>query len=242
MLIYPAIDLRGGQVVRLTQGNYDRMTVYADDPVRVARGFAEAGATCLHVVDLDGAKDGGPMNRDIIRELCRQPMLVQAGGGMRTEADAESALALGVDRVVLGTVAVTDFELVKRLVKKHGESIAVGVDARDGLVATHGWRQVSAINGIAFCKRLRDAGVATVIYTDIGRDGGLGGANLSAYEALSGLEGLKVIASGGVSFESEIAALRDLGVYGAILGKALYAGRLELSRAIRIAAGEAEPC
>lgn len=242
MLIYPAIDLRGGRVVRLTQGDYDRMTVYADDPVEVARGFVEAGASCLHAVDLDGAKDGSPMNRGVIASLCAQPLFIEVGGGMRTEADVENTLALGVSRVILGTVAVTDFALVERLVKKHGEKIAVGVDARDGFVATHGWLETSALRGVDFCKKLADAGVSTVIYTDISRDGQLSGANLDVYGELSQISGLNVIASGGVSFEAEIAALRDMGLHGCILGKALYTGKLDLRRALQIARGEAAAC
>lgn len=242
MLIYPAIDLRGGRVVRLTQGDYDRMTVYADDPAQVARGFVEAGAHCLHAVDLDGAKDGSPMNRGVIAALCGLGLFVEVGGGMRTERDVEDTLALGVSRAILGTVAVTDFSLVERLVKRYGTKIAVGVDARDGFVATHGWLETSAIRGVDFCRKLADAGVSTVIYTDISRDGQLSGANLDVYERLSQIGGLNVIASGGVSYEREIAALRDMGLYGCILGKALYTGRLDLRRALRIVQGEADVC
>ena len=143
MLIYPAIDLRGGRVVRLTQGDYDRMTVYGDDPVDVAQGFVQAGATCLHAVDLDGAKDGSPQNRTVIGQLCKLPLSIEVGGGMRTEADVDATLALGADRVILGTVAVEDFGMVERLVARWGARIAVGVDARGGKVATRGWREVS---------------------------------------------------------------------------------------------------
>ena len=179
------------------------------------------------------------MNREVIKRLCGLPLFTEAGGGMRTEADVENTLALGVDRVILGTVAVTDFGLVKRLAKRYGDRLAVGVDARDGLVATHGWRETSALKGVDFCRKVLEAGINTVIYTDISRDGQLRGTNLDVYGELSKLSGLRVIASGGVSFESEIAALREMGVYGAILGKALYAGKLDLKRAIRIAGGEA---
>ena len=242
MLIYPAIDLRGGRVVRLTQGDYDRMTVYGDDPAAVAQGIVQAGATCLHAVDLDGAKDGSPQNRTVIGQLCKLPLSVEVGGGMRTEADVEATLALGAERVILGTVAVEDFGMVERLVARWGARIAVGVDARGGKVATRGWREVSDLDGVAFCQKLADAGVATVIYTDIGRDGALSGTNLDIYARLSGIAGLQVIASGGVSFETEIAALRDMGLYGCILGKALYAGKLRLERALAIARGEAQPC
>lgn len=242
MKIYPAIDLRGGQVVRLTQGDYDRMTVYGDDPVRVAMGFADAGSTCLHAVDLDGAKDGSPMNREVIRELCKQPLFIEVGGGMRTEENITDTLALGVDRVILGTIAVTNFELVKTVAKTYGNKIAVGVDAKDGYIATHGWKEVSTVSGVDFCKTLRDIGISTVIYTDISKDGGLSGTNLAIYEELSKIDGLDIIASGGVTYEHEIAALRDMDIHGCILGKALYAGKLDLSRAIAIAKGEINLC
>ena len=169
------------------------------------------------------------------------PLSVEVGGGMRTEADVEATLALGAERAILGTAAVEDFSLVERLVARWGARIAVGVDARGGKVATRGWREVSDLDGVAFCRSSRTRG-STVIYTDIGRDGALSGTNLEVYARLSGISGLQVIASGGVSFESEIAALRDMGLYGCILGKALYAGKLRLERALAIARGEAQPC
>ena len=242
MLIFPAIDLRDGRVVRLSQGDYERMTVYSGNPVEVAEGFVAEGATCLHMVDLDGAKEGTPQNRAIIGELAKLPLLTQMGGGMRTEKNVEDALALGVNRVILGTVAVTDFPLVERLAKVHEGRLAVGVDVKNGYVATHGWQNVSGETCVDFCKKLRDAGISTVIYTDISKDGQLAGTNLKAYEELAKISGLQIIASGGVSFEEEIKALRDMGLYGAILGKALYAGKLSLSRAVAIAGGEASPC
>ncbi len=242
MLIYPAIDLRGGRVVRLTQGDYQQETVYADDPPSVAAEFTQAGATCLHVVDLDGAKDGAPHNRVVIRRLAETPLFVEVGGGMRTEADVADTLALGVDRVILGTLAIQDFALTKRLGKQYGEKLAVGVDARDGRVATHGWQTVTDVDSLDFCRRLMDAGIGTVIYTDISCDGLLSGTNLAAYERLQAIDGLRVVASGGVTEEREIEALRELGVYGAIVGKALYTGRLTLSRVLAIARGEAAAC
>lgn len=242
MLIYPAIDLRGGRVVRLTQGDYRQETVYADDPTAIAAAFEQAGATCLHVVDLDGAKDGAPHNRAVIRELAKTSLFVEVGGGMRTEADVAETLSLGVDRVILGTLAIQDFELTKRLGKQYGEKLAVGVDARDGRVATHGWQTVTDVDSLDFCRRLLEAGIDTVIYTDISRDGLLSGANLTAYERLRSIDGLRVIASGGVTEEKEIEALRDLGIYGAIVGKALYTGRLTLPRVLAIARGEVCAC
>lgn len=238
MKIFPAIDLRGGRVVRLQQGDYDRMTIYSDDPVDTAKGFLYAGASHLHVVDLDGAKDGSQKNRDVLRKLCELPLEVQVGGGIRDEAAIKDTLKLGASRVILGTVAVKDFAFTQKMGAKYGEQLAVGVDVKDGMVATHGWTETSQLQGFAFCQRIRDAGISTVIYTDIAKDGLLAGTNLAAYEQLSTIQGLNVIASGGISSEDDILALRKLNVYGAILGKALYAGALSLQRALAIAQGE----
>jgi phosphoribosylformimino-5-aminoimidazole carboxamide ribotide isomerase len=242
MILFPAIDLRNGKVVRLMQGDYDRMTVYGDDPVKVAESFAAAGAKYLHAVDLDGARDGNPANRDGIAALCKLGLFVQVGGGMRTQADIERTLALGVNRVILGTAAVEDFPLVERMVATYGDRIAVGVDARDGKVATRGWQLMTTLDSFEFCMQLADAGVSAVIYTDISRDGLLGGANLAAYEKLQTIAGLKFIASGGVTGIAEIAKLRSLDIYGAIIGKALYTGKLDLVEALRIAREGAAAC
>jgi len=242
MLIFPAIDLRGGRVVRLKQGDYDQMTVYDADPEETAESFVHAGATCLHAVDLDGAKDGNPQNRKVIAALCRFPLFTEVGGGIRTEKDIEDTLALGVDRVILGTAAVTDFDFTTRMGRKYGDHLAVGVDAKDGFVAIHGWRTVTDTPSFDFCRRLVEVGIHTVIYTDISKDGLLEGTNLPAYAQLQTIPGLQVVASGGISFEQEVAALRDLRVYGAIVGKALYAGELSLPRVLTIARGEAVEC
>ncbi len=242
MLIFPAIDLRGGRVVRLSQGDYDRMTVYSDDPVLTAQGFQAAGAACLHVVDLDGAKEGWPQNRELIGALCGLGLFVEVGGGIRNESAVTDTLALGVNRVVLGTAAVTDFGFTTRMGKRFGEQLVVGVDVKGGKVATHGWRQLTDLDGTDFCRRLVDVGISTVIYTDIAKDGLLGGANLRAYERLRRIDGLRVIASGGVSTVAELQALRELDLYGAIIGKALYAGKLRLTDALAAARGEAGAC
>lgn len=240
MYIFPAIDIRGGKVVRLTQGDYDRMQVYGEDPVARARAFYAEGARHLHVVDLDGAKDGTLANYERIREICAAaPLAVEVGGGIRDEARIEKYLELGVARVILGTVAVRNFSFVEQMVKKHGERIAVGVDARGGAVAVQGWLEDTGLDSFAFCERLRDAGVSTVIYTDIAKDGALTGTNLPAYRRLGAIAGLRIVASGGVSFEEEITALREMGMYAAILGKALYEGKLSLPRAIALAGEQA---
>nr|WP_326189623.1 1-(5-phosphoribosyl)-5-[(5-phosphoribosylamino)methylideneamino]imidazole-4-carboxamide isomerase [uncultured Oscillibacter sp.] len=229
MQIFPAIDLRGGQVVRLYQGDYDQETVYAADPCAVARDFLAAGARYLHVVDLDGARDGTLANFETIAALVRQGGLyIEVGGGIRTEERIRRYLDLGVGRCILGTIAVKDFAFTERMAKKYGDRIAVGVDARDGFVAVSGWKELSAERGVDFCRRLRDAGVKTVIYTDISRDGAEQGTNLDLYRELAEIEGLDITASGGVSSIEELRELQTIGTKAAILGKALYTGRLDL--------------
>ena len=229
MQIFPAIDLRGGQVVRLYQGDYDQETVYAADPCAVARDFLAAGARYLHVVDLDGARDGTLANFETIATLVRQGGLyIEVGGGIRTEERIRRYLDLGVGRCILGTIAVKDFAFTERMAQKYGDRIAVGVDARDGFVAVSGWKELSEERGVDFCRRLRDAGVKTVIYTDISRDGAEQGTNLDLYRELAGIEGLDITASGGVSSIEELRELQTIGTKAAILGKALYTGRLDL--------------
>lgn len=239
MIIYPAIDLRGGRAVRLTKGDYDQMKVYNDDPAAVAAGFKAAGATHLHVVDLDGAREGVPQNAQTIRRLAGAGLFTEVGGGVRDEARICDYLENGISRVILGTIAVRDFGFVERMVGKYGDRIAVGVDAKDGFVAVSGWEETTQLSGVDFCLKLRDAGVKTVVYTDIGRDGCLAGANLPLYRELSDIEGLDVIASGGVSFESDVTALSKMDLHGAIIGKALYEGKLDLSRCLKLAKGDA---
>lgn len=229
MQIFPAIDLRGGQVVRLYQGDYDQMTVYGSDPCAVARDFLAAGARYLHVVDLDGAKDGTLANFESIAAIARQGGLyIEVGGGIRDEARIRQYLDLGVGRCILGTIAVKDFAFTERMAQKYGDRIAVGVDARDGFVAVSGWKELSAERGVDFCRRLRDAGVKTVIYTDISRDGAEQGTNLDLYRELATIDGLDITASGGVSSLTELRELQRIGTKAAILGKALYTGRLDL--------------
>ena len=238
MIMYPAIDLRGGKAVRLTKGDYDLMKVYDENPVFVAERFKREGATRLHVVDLDGARDGTPRNAAVIRAVTDVGLFTEVGGGIRDEARISMYLEGGVARIILGTIAVRDFAFVERMAAKYGDQIAVGVDAKEGKVAVSGWEETTGLSGIDFCRRLRDAGVRTVIYTDIGRDGLLGGANLELYRDLVRIEGLEVIASGGVSFESDVTSLAQMGVHGAIIGKALYERKLDLNRCIRLAKGE----
>lgn len=233
MQIFPAIDLRGGQVVRLYQGDYDKMTVYGQDPCAVARDFIAAGAKYLHVVDLDGAKDGTLANFETIAAIARQGGLyIEVGGGIRTEDRIRQYLDLGVGRCILGTVAVKDFAFTARMAEKYGDRIAVGVDARDGYVAVNGWKELSGERGVDFCRRLYAAGVTAVIYTDISRDGAESGTNLDLYRELAEIKGLRVTASGGVSSLAELEELKRIGTHAAILGKALYTGRLDLKTVI----------
>ena len=233
MQIFPAIDLSGGQVVRLYQGDYDKMTVYGQDPCAVARDFIAAGAKYLHVVDLDGARDGTLANFASIAAIARQGGLyMEVGGGIRTEERIKQYLDLGVGRCILGTIAVKDFAFTARMAQTHGDKIAVGVDARDGYVAVNGWKELSREKGVDFCRRLCDAGVGAVIYTDISRDGAEKGTNLAVYRELANIEGLAVTASGGVSSLEELKELQAMGTQAAILGKALYTGRLNLKTVI----------
>lgn len=236
MLIFPAIDLRGGRVVRLTEGDYARETVYDSDPVFTAEKYLAAGAQWLHVVDLDAARDGGQVNFEIIRRLVGIPGLrIEVGGGARSEDSARKYLDAGVDRVILGTAAVEQPELLEKLAAKYPGKIAAGVDARDGFVAIHGWRTVTDLDAFVFISSMPARGVDTVIYTDIARDGLLSGPNFAAYEKLYEIKGLNVVASGGVTTEQDIKKLARMKLYAAIVGKALYDGRIDVETALRAA-------
>ena len=235
MEIFPAIDLKNGQAVRLFQGDYDQMTVYSSNPVEVAMAFKKKGATNLHIVDLDGAKDGKLVNFETIKSIVKNiNMFVQVGGGIRNEERIQQYLEIGVRRVILGTIATQDFDFVCRMIKKYGDKIAVGVDVKDGLVAINGWKELTNIDGMEFCRRLRDIGLKTVIYTDISKDGGMQGTNLEAYEKLNEIENLDIVASGGISFEHELETLKANRTYAAILGKAIYIGAIDLEKAIKL--------
>ena len=233
MLIFPAIDLVQGQAVRLFKGDYAQMTVYSPDPLSVARGFRAAGAEYLHMVDLEGARDGGTPNFDTVAACARDSGLqVQVGGGIRDMETVEKYLNAGVFRVILGTAAVSDRAFLEEAVRRYGPRIAVGVDVRDGLVAIKGWRETSSETLTGFCQTLEGLGVDTVICTDISRDGAMGGANRDMYAMLHDRFRLNIIASGGVSSLEDVRALRDMKLYGAILGKALYTGAVDLKTAV----------
>lgn len=241
MKLFPAIDLMGGQAVRLVQGDYAKKTVFSDSPVSVAASFAQSGATCLHLVDLDGAKDGTLANFATVKQiLSATGMFAEIGGGVRTEERILRYLDAGAGRVILGTIAVKDPDFTARMVSKYGECIAIGVDARDGFVATDGWLNTSGQDSFTFCETLRDMGVGTIIYTDIARDGAMKGTNLPAYARLSRIKGLSIVASGGVSTMEDVRALAAMNLSGAILGKALYTGAIALTDALAAVRGEAQ--
>lgn len=236
-ILYPAIDLRGGKAVRLTQGRADQQTVYGEDPPAIARDFVARGAKWLHVVNLDGAFGSDSRNLDILRAICAGVSVpVQFGGGLRSEADVERALNAGAKRVILGTVALRDPALVKVLARQLGERLAVGIDAKAGKVAVSGWVEVSEVTSVELARRMIDAGVNRFIYTDISRDGMLVGPDLDGARAIGSL-GCRVIASGGVGDLSHVkaAASAKEGVDGLIIGKALYENRFTLNEALAAA-------
>lgn len=236
MLIFPAIDLYEGRAVRLYKGDYAKMTVYSEDPVAVARDFAAQGARQMHTVDLEGARDGGTPNLGIIERIAKETgLFVECGGGLRDMAAIDRAFAAGVGRVILGTAAVSDERLLAESVQKYGEKIAVGADLRDGRVAIKGWREDSGLTAEDFLRKVEALGVRTVICTDISRDGAMRGANAELYERLQREFGLDLIASGGVSSLEDVARLRALGLYGAIIGKAYYTGDISLREAVEAA-------
>lgn len=236
MIIYPAIDIKDGKCVRLLQGKFSDVTVYSDNPAGMAMRFVQSGAEYLHVVDLDGAKLGEPQNISVIGSIAaRAGIPLQVGGGIRTIETMELVLAKGIKRVILGTSAVNDQDIAKKAALRFGGNLAVAVDARDGMVAVEGWAMTSSFTAISFAKKMEEIGVKVIIYTDISRDGMLKGPNLKAMEEMVKAVGIEVIASGGVSSVRDIKNLKKVGVAGAIIGKALYTGDIDLREAIAAA-------
>ena len=236
MYLYPAIDLVQGKAVRLFKGDYARMTVYSDDPVSVAKDFQSAGAKHIHLVDLEGAKSGVPENLETIRKiLAETDLFVEVGGGIRNMETVETYLNAGVNRVILGTAAVTDPAFLEAALTKHGEKIAVGVDLKDGYVAIKGWTETSGQTADAFFSKMEALGVKTVICTDISRDGAMKGTNRELYKKLSQQYTIDLIASGGVSSLEDVQALAAMNLHGAIIGKAYYVGAVDLKKAIEVA-------
>lgn len=233
MTIYPAIDIRGGKCVRLIEGDFERETVFDDDPVSAARRWTEQGAEWLHLVDLDGARGGQPINTETIERIRRAVNVpIQVGGGMRTSQHVDAALAIGVDRVILGTAALEDPELVEAVASRHPGRIAVGLDARSGRLATAGWLELSDASPEETAKLLRARGIDTFIFTDIGRDGTLAGPNLDALRSMAQVVGNGLIASGGIGALDHVTQVAETGAAGIIIGRALYDGRVHLSDAI----------
>ncbi|MDR2655682.1 MAG: 1-(5-phosphoribosyl)-5-[(5-phosphoribosylamino)methylideneamino]imidazole-4-carboxamide isomerase [Oscillospiraceae bacterium] len=236
MEIFPAIDISGKKVVRLTQGDYEQIKQYSDKPREIAENFAGQGVKNLHIVDLDGAKDGNAANFEIIREIAALGgFFTEAGGGIRSHERIKAYLKLGINRVILGTAALEHPGFLREALDLYGEKIAVSVDAKDGKAAVRGWREITARDSVEFCKELAAAGVKTIIYTDISKDGELSGANLGIYKRLAAEVPADIIASGGISFLSEITELKNTGVHGAIIGKAIYEGRLDLRQVLACA-------
>lgn len=236
MLIYPAIDLYDKKAVRLFKGDYNNMTVYSDNPCEIAADFYNSGARYMHVVDLEGAKTGETPNIEVVKKLAAMPgMFVEVGGGIRNIEVASRYIEAGVDRVILGTAALTDRNFLKEAIKLFGDKVAVGVDIKDSCVAIKGWVEKSDVLAIDFLSELESLGVKTVICTDISKDGAMMGTNLSLYKELSEKFGMQIIASGGVSSIDDVKKLREMNIYGAIVGKAYYTKAISLKEAIEVA-------
>ena len=236
MLIYPAIDLFEGKAVRLLRGDYAQMTVYSEHPEEIALDFAAQGASRIHLVDLEGAKSGETPNFDTVLRIKKASgLFCEIGGGVRNMEVIARYLDAGIDRVILGTAAVTQPGFVAEAAATYGEKIAVGVDVKDGYVAVKGWTEKSEEEAFAFCRRMNDIGVRTLICTDISRDGAMQGTNLSLYRELSETLGMQIIASGGVSSMEDVRALSKMNIHGAIIGKAYYTGAIQLREAIEVA-------
>ena len=236
MKIFPAIDLYNKCAVRLYKGDYGKMTVYSEDPLSVAKRFRSLGAEWVHIVDLEGAEDGTAPNIDLILKIAKESgLFVEVGGGIRTPEVLEKYLGLGVSRVILGTASVTNEEFLSSMLKKHGDKIAVGADVKDGYIAIKGWREKSEYTLDSFLDKMEALGVKTVICTDISKDGAMAGTNRELYARLSEKYSLNIIASGGVSSISDVRALKEMNLYGAIIGKAYYTGDINLREAIEVA-------
>ena len=236
MLIFPAIDLYDKKAVRLYKGDYNQMTVYSENPVEVAKGFKAQGAEYIHMVDLEGAKDGTTPNFEVVAAVAKESGLkVEIGGGIRDEETVKKYIDAGVMRVILGTAALNDPEFLESVCKKYGDKIAVGADLKDGQVAIKGWLETSSVSGMDFLSKMQDLGVKTVICTDISRDGAMRGTNRELYRELSEKFTMDIVASGGVSTIDDVKALRSMKLYGAIVGKAIYTGDISLSEAIEVA-------
>lgn len=236
MLIFPAIDLYGGKAVRLYKGDYNQMTVYNDNPLAVADDFRNQGATCLHIVDLEGAKTGETPNIDTVKALAEKSgLFTEIGGGIRNIETADRYIEAGVDRIILGTAAVKDEAFLTEAVRKYGDKVAVGVDLKDGYVAIKGWTEKSEYDAYTFCEKMQKTGVTTLIITDISKDGAMQGTNLELYRDLSEKFSMQITASGGVSSLDDVKNLAKMNMYAAIIGKAYYTGAISIKEAVEAA-------
>lgn len=236
MIILPAIDLLGRKAVRLLKGDYNQVTVYSDSPLEVAEKFKSLGATHIHMVDLDGAKYGTAPNMDIVAEVAEKTgLFIEIGGGIRSMETVKKYIDTGISRVILGTAAICDEDFLKEAVKAYGEKIAVGADVKDGKIAVKGWLEQSDVTLDEFFLKMQDLGVKNIICTDISRDGAMRGTNLELYRELSAKYSLDITASGGVSSIEDVKRLREMNLYGAIIGKAYYTGAVDLKEAIEVA-------
>ncbi len=236
MILFPAIDLYEKKAVRLYKGDYANMTVYSENPIEIAQDFEKSGCTHIHMVDLEGAKDGTTPNLAIVEQVAKETALfVEIGGGIRNMETVEKYLSAGVSRVILGTAAVNDEAFLREAVQKHGDKIAVGADVKDGYIAIKGWLEKSAVTLEDFLAKMQEIGVKHIICTDISKDGAMQGTNLALYRQLSEKFKLDITASGGVSTMEDIAALRKMDIYGAIIGKAYYTGAIDLKEALEVA-------
>ncbi len=236
MFIFPAIDLFDSKAVRLYKGDYAQMTVYSDNPVEIAEDFVNCGATHIHLVDLEGAKDGTTPNFETVCKIKQSSgVFCEIGGGIRSMEVIDRYISAGLDRVILGTAAVKDEQFLKEAVQKYGEKIAVGVDIKDGFVAVKGWTEKSEYDAFDFCEKMQNIGVKTLICTDISKDGAMQGTNIELYEQLSEKFNMQIIASGGVSMLADVMRLADMNIYGAIIGKAYYTKAIDLKKAIEVA-------
>ncbi|MGM9551860.1 MAG: 1-(5-phosphoribosyl)-5-[(5-phosphoribosylamino)methylideneamino]imidazole-4-carboxamide isomerase [Clostridia bacterium] len=236
MYIFPAIDLYEKKAVRLLKGEYDRMDIYSENPLEIAEDFKNQGAKHIHIVDLEGAKDGTTPNIDVIKSICEKSgLFCEVGGGIRSMEVIEKYVEAGVGRVILGTAAVNDEDFLRKALDKYGDKIAVGVDIKDGFVAIKGWTEKSQYSFMDFCKKMEQMGVKVIICTDISKDGAMEGTNHALYKELSEKLNVKITASGGVSSIEDVKKLRTLNIYGAIIGKAYYIGAINLKEAIEVA-------
>ena len=235
MILFPAIDLYGGKAVRLYKGDYGRMTVYSEHPEEIAKDFAACGATHIHLVDLEGARSGETPNLDTVLKIRESTgLFCEIGGGIRSMEIVERYLSAGLDRVILGTAAIENEDFLRSAVEKYGDKIATGADIRDGYVSVKGWTEQSGVTLEAFCEKMEEIGVSTVICTDISRDGAMRGTNREMYRMLSGKFRLNITASGGVSTLEDVRSLRAMNLYGAIIGKAYYTGDINLKEAVEV--------